>query len=208
MALLPLKSVSSIIVCGPSQSGKTEWVYKFINNSNELFDRPLKKIYYFYDVWQPGFSKLNSEVEIIRGLPEENFLRDLEPDMHKLLILDDQQLTALNSSIIADLFTKYSHHKNLSVILILQNLFHQGKFSRDISLNTHYFVLFKNPRDVNQIRILGRQLGQSNHLINAYMKATRFPYSYLLIDLSPHSSTDYLTRTHIFPGEHPTVYKE
>ena len=145
MALLPLKSASNIIIGGPSQSGKTELVYKLINNSNDLFESPFDKIYYFYDVWQNGFNNLNNEVELIQGLPDENFLRELEPTMHKLMVLDDQQLNALNSSIIAEIFTKYSHHKNLSVILILQNLFHQGKYSRDISLNTHYFILFKNP---------------------------------------------------------------
>ena len=173
-----------------------------------MFESPFNKIYYFYDVWQNGFNTLNNEVEIIQGLPDEKFLGELDPTMHKLLVLDDQQLNALNSSIIAEIFTKYSHHKNLSVILILQNLFHQDKYSRDISLNTHYFILFKNPRDINQIQLLGRQLGISKHLVDAYTKATKNPYSYLLIDLSPHSNPEYITRSHIFPGEHPTIYKE
>jgi len=52
-----------------------------------------------------------------------------------------------------DLFTKGNHHKNLSVIFILQNLFHQGRGQCDISLNTNYIV-FKNPRDRAQIRHL------------------------------------------------------
>ena len=208
MALIPLKSASNIIIAGPSQSGKTELVYKLINNSNDLFENPFSKVYYFYDVWQKGFNNMNNEMEIIQGLPDESFLRELDPTLHKLLVLDDQQLNALNSSIIAEIFTKYSHHKNLSVILILQNLFHQGKYSRDISLNTHYFILFKNPRDINQIQVLGRQLGMTNHLVKAYTKATKDSYSYLMIDLSPHSNSEYITRTHIFPGEHPTIYKE
>ena len=48
---------------------------------------------------------------------------------------------------IVNLFTRDSHHHNLSVIYIVQNLFHQGKGSRSISLNSYYLVLFKNPRD-------------------------------------------------------------
>jgi hypothetical protein len=47
----------------------------------------------------------------------------------------------------ASLFTKKSHHRNISVMYIEQNLFHKGKNHRTISLNAHYMVLFKNPRD-------------------------------------------------------------
>jgi len=46
-----------------------------------------------------------------------------------------------------DLFTKGSHRRNISVILITQNLFHQGRFCRDISLNAKYSVALKNVRD-------------------------------------------------------------
>ena len=37
-------------------------------------------------------------------------------------------------SVIAKLFTKKAHHGNLSVIYIVQNLFHQSKDHRTISL--------------------------------------------------------------------------
>ena len=51
-----------------------------------------------------------------------------------LVILDD----VLNDDYlkdVCDVFTKDSHRRNISVILITQNLFHQGKYFRDISLN-------------------------------------------------------------------------
>ena len=124
-----------------------------------------------------------------------------------MLIIDDQQLEALNSKVIADLFTKFSHHKNITTILILQNLFHQGKYSRDISLNTHYFVLFKNQRDINQVKVLGNQLGISNLLLDSYFDATKDPFAYLLIDISPKSDKELMLRTHIFPDEHTSIYK-
>ena len=66
-------------------------------------------------------------------------------------MIDDMQASALNNICIANLFSRESHHRNISVILILQNLFHQGKYCRDISLNTHYFFLFKNPRDIHKL---------------------------------------------------------
>ena len=59
---------------------------------------------------------------------------------------------------ISDLFTKGSHPRNLSVIYIVQNIFHQGKEMRNISLNAHYIVLFKSPRDKQQVSMLARQI--------------------------------------------------
>ena len=100
-----------------------------------------------------------------------------------------------------------AHHRNLSVFLILQNLFHQGKYSRDISLNTHYFILFKKQRDINQVKYLGNQLGIGNKLTQAYSDATSEPFSYILIDLSPQSNSSYMLRSNIFPDEYATVYK-
>jgi hypothetical protein len=39
---------------------------------------------------------------------------------------------------VASLFTKKSYHGNISVMYIVQNLFHRGKHHRTISLNAHY----------------------------------------------------------------------
>ena len=119
----------------------------------------------------------------------------------------DLQFSALNNAFIANLFSREAHHRNISVFLILQNLFHQGKYCRDISLNTHYFILFKNPRDVHQIRHLGSQLGICKKLLEAYRDATASPFSYLLIDLAPASDSSYMLRSNIFPKELAIVYK-
>jgi len=59
-----------------------------------------------------------------------------------LIILDDL-LNEVYSKDVCDLFIKGSHHRNISVILITQNLFHQGRFCRDISLNAKYSVALK-----------------------------------------------------------------
>lgn len=49
------------------------------------------------------------------------------------------------------LFTKSSHHKNISVFFITQSLFHQSRGQWNISLNSHYIVCFKNSRGKAQI---------------------------------------------------------
>ena len=104
---------------------------------------------------------------------------------------------------IVNLFTRGSHHRNLSVIYVVQNLFHQGKGSRSISLNSHYLVLFKNPRDKLQVLTLAKQMypGRTEFFLRQYEEAVRRPYGYLLIDLETTTQDDCRLRTNVLPGE-------
>ena len=56
-----------------------------------------------------------------------------------------------------DLFTKDSHHCNITVLYLTQELFPPGKFSKTINCNAHYMVAFKNPRDQTGIRTISLQ---------------------------------------------------
>ena len=51
-----------------------------------------------------------------------------------------------------------------------QNRFSENKFSRTMSLNAHYMVLFMNPRDVSQFANLARQMypKSSQFAVEAY----------------------------------------
>ena len=49
-------------------------------------------------------------------------------------------------------------HKKVHCIFVKHNLFHQSKWSRALDLNTTHIMLFKSPRDLQQIDHLGRQL--------------------------------------------------
>ena len=64
----------------------------------------------------------------------------------------------MNDSSMMKVFTERSHHQNISVIFMTQNIFHQGKTARTISLNTQYMVLFENARDPQQIKTLAKQM--------------------------------------------------
>ena len=102
-----------------------------------------------------------------------------------LIVFDGQMIYASKDSRIVNLFTLGSHHRNLSVIYIVQNLFHQGKGSCSISLNSTYLVLFKNSRDKLQILILAKQMypGQTDFFLNQYEETVKRPSGYVLIDL-------------------------
>ena len=58
----------------------------------------------------------------------------------------------------SQLIAKGSRNRNISLVLITQNVFPQGQSSPDISLNSNYLVVFKNPRDEAQIVHLARQV--------------------------------------------------
>jgi len=118
------------------------------------------------------------------------------------VILEDL-LTDVYSKQVCELFTRGSHHRNISVILINQNLFHQGRFCRDISLNAHYIVAFKNVSDKKQFTFLTSQVHPKDSvgLYNAYLIATKEPYGYLLWDLTQNTNDGPRFRSHILPDE-------
>jgi hypothetical protein len=106
------------------------------------------------------------------------------------------------------LFSVGSSHNNLSIIFIVHNIFHHGKEMRNLSLNTHYMILFKNPRDSQQIATLARQMypRNSQFLVEAYQDATKQPHGYLFIDLKPKTNDQLRIRTGILPGDTHYVY--
>ena len=89
------------------------------------------------------------------------------------------------------------------MFFITQNLFYKSKESRTMSLNTHFIVAFKNPRDVTQITTLAKQMypGNTKFMVEAFRDATSKPFGYLLIDLKPKTDDRIRLRTNIFPDE-------
>lgn len=157
---------------------------------------------FYYSEFQKAYEiDYGRKIDYREGLPKiEDYSYD--NDEPKLLILDDLMRDS-NNPIIADIFTRGSHHKNLSVMFLTQNLFHQNKYSRDISLNTHYLVFFKNPRDKNQIMHLGKQIFPENvrFVQECYLDATSKPHGFLLIDLKQDTLDEHRFRTCIFPSD-------
>ena len=109
---------------------------------------------------------------------------------------------------VTDLFTKGSNHRNISVICIAQNLFNKGKEHRAISLNSHYIVVFKNPRDLSQIIHLAKQAYPSRPKIaqQDFADAKSDPYGYLLFDFRQSTLEKFRLRSKIFPYENRLLH--
>lgn len=144
-----------------------------------------------------------------QGIPDKNILERFSNEHGSiLLVLDDVMGQGTNNVELMNLFTTYSHHMGITVIFLLQNIFPPGKYMRTISLNAHYIILFKNPRDERQVRTLGSQIfpNQSKYFMDAYKKATELPYSYLCVTLYPGTSERYRLSSNIFPEQETILY--
>ena len=104
-----------------------------------------------------------------------------------LVILDDMMDDVVSDSCMMKVFTERSHHQNISVVFMTQNIFHQGRRARTISLNTQYMVLFENARDRQQIKTLAKQMYPEDwsSFVARFKKETRKPYGRMIIDLRP-----------------------
>ncbi len=130
-------------------------------------------------------------VEFIQGihinLAEDNFLN---PEESNMIILDDLMSMSAKDSNVNDLFTEGSHHRNLSVITINQNLYHNKDPTQ--RRNCHYLVLFNNPIDRQQIMTLARQMypEKTQYFMSRFDKATAIPHGHLVVDLKPRTTPD------------------
>lgn len=196
------------IIAGPTSCGKTKFVTKLL--TDDIIVKKPDHILYCYSQYQPLYDEMKTAVtniEFYLGIPATLETDYLHRPERKLLILDDVMQQAGADPMITRLFIQGSHHRNLSVICLLQNLFYQGPQMRTISLNTHYIVLFKNARDKQQVKTLARQMYPNNtkSLEEAYTDATKRSYGYLVLNLKP--ATDELCRmvSRIFTDEQPAV---
>ena len=162
---LPMKHPFTATLCGPTSSGKTVWIFRLIEHMDKMIQPPLSKVMYCYGEYQPIFAKYPNVI-FNEGLPDIRQFDGREP---LLLILDDL-MDATNETVSA-IFTKISHHRIISVIYITQNLFPKNKHARTISLNSHYMILFKNPRDAGQFATwLVRCIRKDRRLLSRHLK--------------------------------------
>ena len=88
---LPFEPCSSICISGQTESGKTQWVYKFLTHINDMYSKdPPSKISYCYGIHQDLFEQMERSVPHFyskQGLPTVEELGEFTRDkQHKLII--------------------------------------------------------------------------------------------------------------------------
>ncbi|CAH3025973.1 unnamed protein product, partial [Porites evermanni] len=217
-----IRHPSSVIVAGPSGSGKSELVEQWLRDLNVFQVKP-HKIVYAYDRWQPRFDRMQKKdgIQFHRGLPDPRHLTQwFGRTRGGVLVLDDLMEEGGQDKRVLDLFTKDSHHRNITVLYLTQDLFPPGKFSKTINRNAHYIVAFKNPRDQTGIRTILLQAfpDRWRQVLRLFKRITSRPFGYLMLDVHPASDDRYrlwshLTRregkaqVHTLPVDVPAVRK-
>ena len=133
-----------------------------------------------YGEWQEDYDLVKTtypEIEFVQGYSNDIY-DSLKPSDRNVLILDDQMGEASDTKSLANFFTKGSHHRNVTILYLVLNMFDQGKCSRTVSLNSHYIVVFRNLKDQSQFRTMAVQILPKNSqgLMDAYADATAKPY--------------------------------
>ena len=201
------RTPTNFFICGQTQSGKSYLTRRILQNAEELFEPVPTKIIYCYGEYQKEFEELSPCIEMIEGFPDDigSLTRGHK---NSLIVLDDLMSQCSSDQRAVDLFTRGSHHMGISVLYLTQNLFPTWKLSRTISLNSHYMLIFRNPRDSLGVTTLARQMFPrcTDYLLEAFGEATSRPYGYLLIDCHQLTPESMRLRTNILPGERQVAY--
>lgn len=188
---LRLKCPFSMIVCGPSNCGKTTWVTNLLRQQKEVFNVPSTDIIWFYRVWQESYEKNRDIIaNFVQGMCTMEWLEN-NAKPNSTIVIDDMASEATDDT--AKIFTVGSHHFKVNVIFITQNLFPKNKSFRDISLNATYLVLFKNVNDKLQISTFASRYSPGNKkaFMAVYNAITKKPHTYMILDNHQETNDEY-----------------
>ena len=127
--MITFRHPTTILIAGPTQAGKT-FFFKQILEHKLIHPSP-SRIIYVFGQRAPDLDHLKPlypNIEYVLGM--KNFLDILptiEPDERNLVVLDDQVSEAGKLDETSKLFTQGSHHRNITVVYIVQNVFDKGK---------------------------------------------------------------------------------
>jgi len=103
MSLCKLRHPFMAVVDGPTSCGKTAWVLKLVQNALQMIDPLPSRIHYCYGEYQPIFDNY-------RQMTDSMF----DGSQPTMLIIDD--LMSKTNQLVTDIFTKISHHRDISVV--------------------------------------------------------------------------------------------
>ena len=201
----------AMTIIGSRRTGKTNFVKNLLISRDKHFNSEIDDIYWF----SPGYNEVFDELEenipnikLIKGLPSNISALLSDKSRKTLFVIDDLISQAGKRVDVSDMFTN-GRHSNLSVILLTQNMYHKGRHFRDMSINSDYFVIFKNIRDTTSLRHLGMQMNNLEFLTEVFDDIAEKPFSHVVIDFRADTPKHLRFRSNIFGenGEHPILYK-
>lgn len=196
---LKLKIPSGMVIGGATSSGKTELLLRLLENYQQMYAPVPKSILYCYGQMGSHVHKLQKMgMHCVEGVPSDTLIERMEKPM--LLIFDDM-MTDVSLKYLSDIFCKRSHHQNIGVIFITQDL-----FDRKLAVarnNAQYLLLTRSINSMNKIHNIGSHLypGKLQPFLESYNDATSEPYGYLFLDNHAARRHELALRTKIFPQD-------
>ena len=213
-------------ICGPSQSGKTYFIKRLIENNDEIFHPPFTKLLFYYSsTYQDIFDEIigiikenknNSmlkEYEFIKCKLNSPSVSEIKQKLGKqtLIILDDLMINAVdnkeNTKRIDELATRDCHHEDFSIIFTCQNINYGNTKLRTARANSQYIVVFNNVGDNRNLKtILYNKDLSKNILENLIDDMNKDNHGYIVFDNHIKSENNVRIRKNIFPNEITTIY--
>ena len=131
----------SMIVAGPSRSGKTHWVIDLLVNMETRIVPTPASITYCYAHWQKKYDYLKENdpsVQFYEGLPSTAHFKTLS---NAIVVFDDLMDASMGNQNMMNMFTEKNHHQNISVILMMQNLEYICFFSLEMILQLNENII-------------------------------------------------------------------
>ena len=196
------------IVAGCTQSGKTVWVKTLLENAQKTISPTPQRVIWCYGQWQPTYFDMMRTmpgIEFNEGIPDDIDEPDyLDVSQRYLIVLDDLMAQSGKTNVLLiflreGVITGICRSSTLCKIFFIKAC----KEIRNISLNSHYIVLFKSPRDKQQVSMLARKVnpGKVQEFMDAYEEVTSRSHGYLMLDLKPTTDDQQRLKTNVLPGE-------
>jgi len=145
----------------------------------EPFPKSITWMFGIHQEFMTSWNQNNSmKIDFVEGLDFSKVKK------HSILVIDDLMLS--NNKEVAEMYILKSHHDSVSTFFLCQNLFPNDPLFRLMSLNSHYFVLFQNPRNQRQVFLLASQAFQDLSAFKlAYKRASMTPRGFIVLNFNP-----------------------
>lgn len=205
---------TQMILSGSTKAGKTTLITQILKHRQDMFDPPLQQIFWFYTM-ESSIEKPRQElpgVVFIEGQPTVDQLENMDVSIPKLVVLDDlMSMTDKKDSFedLKRLFTATSHHHNMSLVFIVQDIYVNKNMTR-LANQSENLIMMCNSGATYQVPMIAAKL------FGAGMK----PFiQWAMNDVCEHSSHGYLllskaagtpqchrVRSKILPGDQRNTF--
>lgn len=213
----------TLIISAPSTSGKSTLAFNIVKDSDKLVSntdcKGFDRVLIIYRSFQSLYDKIKRELKIPVLLFEKHITDDIENHIEgaqRPLLIYDDGISKENALFVQDLFTRISHHLNISVMLLNQTIYDPNcPTLRICHKNSRGLIIFRCIRDQSSLRTLLYQMysnrKQAQTILQSIQKELEKPFNYVHFDFHPLCPENQRIKTNLLceTGPYPIalVYK-